>query len=119
MYRLCELANEAFGRSCMKWEGLAVDRLVLTRLTLRMRRDGHELVLVARESSGTSLVYDVRLGGASGRAIGRIYRVPISPQDRPWFWALTAATSLRSTQRGYERTREDAMAAFKRAWQGE
>ena len=25
MYRLCELANEAFGRSCMKWEGLAVD----------------------------------------------------------------------------------------------
>jgi len=63
MYRLCELANEAFGRSCMKWEGLAVDRLVLTRLTLRMRRDGHELVLVARESSGTSLVYDVRLGG--------------------------------------------------------
>jgi len=56
----------------MKWEGLAVDRLVLTRLTLRMRRE-----------------------------------------------ALTAATSLGSTQRGYERTREDAMAAFKRAWQGE
>src|SRR3974390_2732469 len=71
MYRLCELANEAFGRSCMKWEGLAVDRLVLTRLTLRMRRE-----------------------------------------------ALTAATSLGSPQRGYERTREDAMAAFKRAWQG-
>ena len=103
----------------MKWEGLAVDRLVLPRLTLRMRRDGHEPVLVAWESSGTSLVYDVRLGGASGRAIGRIYRVPISPQDRPWFWALTAATSLGSTHRGYERTREDAMAAFKRAWQGE
>src|SRR3974377_1822610 len=81
MYRLCELANEAFGRSCMKWEGLAVDRLVLTRLPLRMRQDGHELVLVARESSGTSLVYDVRLGGASGRAIGRIYRVPITARS--------------------------------------
>ena len=85
-----------------------------------MRRDGHELVLVASsKSSGTSLVYDVRLGGASGRVVGRIYCVPISPQDRPWFWALSAAASPESTQRGYERTREDAMAAFKRAWQGE
>ena len=85
-----------------------------------MRRDGHELVLVASsKSSGTSLVYDVCLGGASGRVVGRISRVPISPQDRPWFWALSAAASPGSTQRGYERTREDAMAAFKRAWQGE
>jgi len=67
-----------------------------------MRRDGHELVLVASsKSSGTSLVYDVRLGGASGRVVGRIYRVPISPQDRPWFWALSAAASpdARSFQR--------------------
>ena len=53
------------------------------------------------KSSGTSLVYDVRLGGASGRVVGRIYRVPISPQDRPWFWALSAAASpnARSFQR--------------------
>ena len=85
-----------------------------------MRRDGHELVLVASsKSSGTSPVYDVRLGGASGRVVGRISRVPISPQGRPWFWALSAVASPGSTQRGYERTREDAMAAFKRAWQGE
>ena len=82
-----------------------------------MQQDGHELVLVAADESG--LVYDVRLGGASGPRLGRIYRVPISPQDRPWFWALAAAPSLGPTQRGYEPTREDAIAAFKRAWQGE
>jgi hypothetical protein len=37
MYRLCELANEAFGRSCMKWEGLAVDLCVPKTLSALMR----------------------------------------------------------------------------------
>jgi hypothetical protein len=42
-----------------------------------MRREGHELVLVASSKSS----------GASGRVVGRISRVPISPQGRPWFCA--------------------------------
>jgi hypothetical protein len=60
--------------------------------------------------------YDVRLGDASGQVIGRIFRPPQSPQDRPWFWTITERVPQRPTDRGYAGTREDAMANFKLAW---
>lgn len=60
--------------------------------------------------------FDVRLGDASGEVKGRIFRAPQSPQDRPWFWTITARAPQRPTDRGYAGTREDAMENFKSAW---
>ena len=60
--------------------------------------------------------YDVRLGDASGKVVGRIFRAVQSPQDRPWFWTITERAPQLPTQRGYAATREDAMRAFKLAW---
>jgi len=61
--------------------------------------------------------FDVRLDNASGQVIGRIFRSPQSPQDRPWFWTISRFPQ-KPTERGYARTREDAMAAFRLAWDG-
>jgi hypothetical protein len=48
--------------------------------------------------------------------IGRIFRSPQSPPDRPWFWTITARVPQQPTDKGYAATREDAMTAFKLAW---
>jgi hypothetical protein len=49
-----------------------------------------------------------------GRVIGRIYRPPQVPADRPWFWTITDPDRIPSIyNRGYCRTREEAMAHFK------
>jgi hypothetical protein len=61
--------------------------------------------------------YDVRLGDASGQVIGRIFQAVMAPANRPWFWTITVRMPQGPTQRGYAATREEAMAAFKRAWQ--
>jgi hypothetical protein len=61
--------------------------------------------------------FDVRLGDAGGKVIGRIFRAPQSPQDRPWFWTITERVPQWPTQRGYAATREDAMADFEAAWE--
>ena len=60
--------------------------------------------------------YDVCLGDAQGRLIGRIFNAVMAPQDRPWFWTITAGGPQQPTERGYTTTREEAMAAFKQAW---
>jgi hypothetical protein len=60
--------------------------------------------------------YDVRLGDASGKVIGRIFRSPQSPQDRPWFWTITERVPQWPTDRGYAGSREQAMTAFRLAW---
>jgi hypothetical protein len=60
--------------------------------------------------------FDVRLGDASGQVIGRIFRAPQSPKDRPWFWTITARVPQQPTDRGYAGTREDAMENFESAW---
>jgi hypothetical protein len=68
-----------------------------------------------------------RIGGADdhvvldgGRCIGRIFRSPQAPEDRPWFWTITATEYPPSIHnRGYSMTREEAMADFKRQWLNE
>lgn len=60
--------------------------------------------------------FDVRLGDASGQVIGRIFHAPMAPKDRPWFWTITARLPQQPTDRGYAATREQAMAAFRLAW---
>jgi hypothetical protein len=59
--------------------------------------------------------FDVRLCDASGQVVGRIFRSPQSPQDRPWFWTISRFPQ-KPTERGYTATREQAMNAFRLAW---
>ena len=80
------------------------------------------LVLVsARKSRGADYWdkddYDVRLGNASGRVVGRIFRQPRAPKEQPWFWTITAREKSPSVyNRGYAASREQAMADFKARW---
>jgi hypothetical protein len=61
--------------------------------------------------------YDVWDGNA--KVIVRIFLTTAAPQGRPWFWTITVRLPQYPTVRGYAVTREEAMAEFKRAWQGE
>ena len=60
--------------------------------------------------------YDVRLGDAKGKVVGRIFNSPQAPKDRPWLWTITELQPTRPTDRGYAHNREAAMAEFKRYW---
>ena len=51
-----------------------------------------------------------------GMIVGRIFKVPIAPEDRPWMWASGHNRQVRLAARGYEATREAAMAAFAKSW---
>jgi hypothetical protein len=59
--------------------------------------------------------YDVL---ADGKLVGRIFKVPIAPQDRTWMWASGHNRNTHHAAHGYEPTREDAMAAFAKSWRG-
>jgi hypothetical protein len=60
--------------------------------------------------------FDVLEGGA---VIGRIFKVPVAPPDRPWMWASGHNGDIRRAARGYAATREAAMAAFAKSWRRE
>jgi hypothetical protein len=49
-----------------------------------------------------------------GVLVGRIVLSPAAPNDRQWMWSLDHRE--RSPTRGYEPTRETAMAAFAKSW---
>jgi hypothetical protein len=49
-----------------------------------------------------------------GVIVGRIFKVPIAPQDRHWMWA--SGRDCNRAAHGYEATREAAMAAFAKSW---
>jgi hypothetical protein len=51
-----------------------------------------------------------------GVIVGRIFKVPIAPQDRTWMWASGHNGDIRRAAHGYEQTREAAMAAFAKSW---
>ena len=47
------------------------------------------------------------------QVIGRIMRTNMAPQDRSWFWTITALFAQSPYDRGYEATREETMSAFR------
>jgi len=60
--------------------------------------------------------YDVLENGV---VVGRIFKVPVAPPDRPWMWASGHNGEIRRAAHGYEATREAAMAAFAKSWRRE
>jgi len=50
------------------------------------------------------------------RPIGSIIWTHAASRDTPWFWTITARIPQAPTDRGYAVTREEAMSAFRAAW---
>jgi hypothetical protein len=50
------------------------------------------------------------------RIIGRIMWTYIAPQERPWFWTITARAAPHPEDHGYAANREDAITDFRRQW---
>jgi hypothetical protein len=55
----------------------------------------------------------------NGVVVGRIFRSPGAPDDRPWMWASGHNGDIRRAAHGYEPTRKTAMAAFAKSWRRE
>ena len=52
-----------------------------------------------------------------GVVVGRIFKVPVAPEGRPWMWVSGhGGHHIERAAHGYEATREDAMAAFAKSW---
>jgi hypothetical protein len=52
--------------------------------------------------------------------VGRIFLSPVAPDSRLWMWTLGYGHHEdRTPTHGYERTREDAIAAFAKSWRRE
>jgi hypothetical protein len=52
----------------------------------------------------------------NGVIVGRIFKVPVVPQDRRWMWASGHNGDIKREAHGYEPTRHAAMAAFAASW---
>jgi hypothetical protein len=57
--------------------------------------------------------YDVLENGV---VVGRIFKMPIAPQDRHWMWVSGQNGHIRRAAHGYEPMREAAMATFAKSW---
>lgn len=80
-----------------------------------MRRNDQKLILV-HATSGRPATADYDILDDKGRVVGRVIRAANSPKEQPWFWTVTERAMRVPTERGYAATREEAMAAFRRAW---
>jgi hypothetical protein len=54
-----------------------------------------------------------------GAVVGRIFKVPNAPPEKPWMWASGHNRQIRRAAHGYAETREAAMAAFAKSWRQE
>lgn len=59
--------------------------------------------------------YDVHVGAAVARVIGRIYRAPNRAGD-PWFWGLNRFPSSAANS-GYAPSLDEAKARFRTRWE--
>jgi len=81
----------------------------------KIRMTTKSLVLKRRSASRSSGEwrdddYDVLENGV---VVGRIFKVPVEPPNRPWMWASGhSAATVKRAAHGYEPTREAAMQAF-------
>jgi hypothetical protein len=54
-----------------------------------------------------------------GKHLGRIFKSNSAPHDRPWLWTIEWFSRRGGgPHEGFESTREDAMKAFRAAWDG-
>jgi hypothetical protein len=57
---------------------------------------------------------------SEGRVVGRITKAEHAPAATPWFWSVGYGHHRGvETIRGYEATREEAIAAFAKSWRRE
>jgi hypothetical protein len=78
-------------------------------VTSRNNKEGRYTCLQARTGRWSDDDYDVLENGV---VVGRIFKVPVPPQDRPWMWASGHSGEIRRAAHGYEPAHEAAMAAF-------
>src|SRR5438132_6034568 len=84
----------ALRRDGGRWKGRGDDRpLILKRAPIGWNQDDFDML-------------------EDGVIVGRIFRVPIAPQGRPWMWASGHNGHIRAQRTATSRRREAAMAAF-------
>jgi hypothetical protein len=52
----------------------------------------------------------------NGKAVGRIVKVSLAGSEHRWTWSFKTGTGVDDYEMGHTTSREDAMAAFRRAW---
>ena len=72
--------------------------------------------MLTLKPSGLGQPDDFEVLDENRHTVGRIMWTHSMPADRRWFWSITCHVPQPPTSQGYARTREDAMAAFKTAW---
>jgi hypothetical protein len=79
---------------------------------------GGDALILKRAAIGNNVEdYDVL---ADDKVVGRIFLAAHWPRGTAWIWALAYGEHEdRSPTRGYEPTREAAMAAFAKSWRRE
>jgi hypothetical protein len=87
------LSNRKASLERLKTEPPAVSPLSLNRAPIGWNEDDYDVV-------------------EDGVIVGRIFKVPIAPQDRHWMWASGHNGHIRRAAHGYGPTREAAMQAF-------